>query len=301
MRSPEMTQLSRWDMVIVNNGVAGCLGRIQQKVMPRHYVIVAAKLLPTTTMSPRFPQELFDYIIDQEDSETLKACSTVCKQWTFRSRRHLFEVLYILIPADLNQWCESIPPAVDGPSKHVKRLIIHRGVVPLIRDPQPLDPYLDHFSALTQVIELELYAHRGPVHLDMMFKCFSGFRNTLQRLRFTACSFRFEEISQIIEFFPNVDTVIMFLPTLRSDEERPIPPHRPVSFPRIRTLFLDLSTWFPAIEADILSGLAEASMDLDHLSIVGPMSDMSAVQKLVDSTARSLTTLRVSPLGKSFS
>jgi len=88
------------------------------------------------------------------------------------------------------------------------------------------------------------------------------------------------KISRIIEFFPNIDAVTMFPPTLQFDEECPTPPYRPASFPHIRTSFLNLSSWFPAIEADVLSRLAEASMDLDHFSIVGPMSDMSVVRKL---------------------
>ena len=211
----------------------GLPGKDPAKGMPGRYAVVAVKLLPTTTMSPRSPQELVDYIIDRRDNKTLEVCSTVCKGWTFRSRRYLFEVLYILIPTDLDQWCESIPPTVDGPSEHVN--IAQRDVIPLASPSRwintlitsPLLPKQLNWSCTPSWPSTSGYDAQVFFRVQKYSPTFAFYRLLVQ-VRGDIPDYR---------FFPNVDTVIMFLPTLRSDEERPIPPHRPASFLRIRILF----------------------------------------------------------------
>ena len=71
------------------------------KVVPSLHVMLApgsTSLVSnfTTTMSPRFPQELFDLIIDHAryDEKALKNYSTVCKRWTVRSHSHFFDVVF---------------------------------------------------------------------------------------------------------------------------------------------------------------------------------------------------------------
>lgn len=253
-------------------------------------------------MSPRFPQELFDHIIDyaRYDDYNLKSYSTVCKRWSIRSRSHLFKTLLICRPIRLDQWCEGIPPTLDGPSRYVKELYVQMEVVPLVREPQPLDPYLDHFSALTQVVDLTLIGYRGKMHLDMIFQCFSGFKDTLCHLELTSVSF--QEVSQIVEFFPNLEALIVWSPTsLRFVKEGPLQPHREAVFPRLKSLVFRLSSKAPALEHHLLSGFAEASMDLEALSIVGQVPDPSVIQQLLDSSAQSLAYLCTSPLGRSWS
>jgi hypothetical protein len=63
------------------------------------------------------PQEMTDAIIDNlhDDSESLMACSTVCKVWTVPARRHLFE-------------------SVSTCSKDIARFLISgRAIIPFIR------------------------------------------------------------------------------------------------------------------------------------------------------------------------
>ena len=255
-------------------------------------------------MSPRFPQEIFDYIIDynQHQVKVLKTYSTVCKRWAVRSRSYLFDRLHIRIPADLDLWCQRIPSAIDGPSRYVKVLYIHAGVTPLVCEPRPLDPYLDHFSALTYVAGLILGGYRGSkLRLDVAFQCFSGFKNTLRWLKLTSNSFRFEEISRILEFFPNLETLLLWPPKIRpSDEKEPFQPPGRAVFPRLTRLdFHPISE--SLLEHHLLTGFAGASMDLESLTVLGPISDPGVVQKLLDSSAKSLTDLRILPLGKSCS
>ncbi|KAF9646670.1 hypothetical protein BDM02DRAFT_2983653 [Thelephora ganbajun] len=257
-------------------------------------------------MSPRFPQELFDRIIDYAEykDEVLKSYSMVCKRWSVRSRSHFFKILQICQPIDLDRWCKRIPPTTDGPSKHVKDLWVQFGVVPLVHEPPPLDSYLNHFSALTRVVDLTLIDHRGKVHLDTMFQCFSGFRNSLRRVKLFSNTFGFEEVSRIIEFFPNLETLVVWSPNSPRFAEKakgPFQPPRRASFPRLRNLCFHLFSKSPALEHNLLSGFAGASMDLETLSITGPVPDPSVVQKLLDSSAQSLIGLSTFPLGKSCS
>ena len=251
-------------------------------------------------MSPRFHQELFDYIIDYacHDRDALESYSTVCKRWANRSRSHLFKNLRMCHPTDFGRWCQEIPPTADGPSRYVKSLYVHPGVVSLARETQPLDQYPGHFLALTRVVDLTLFGYRGDVYMDTISQCFSGFRNTLRTLSLASSSLGFKETSQIAEFFPNLESLFLWSPESphsRSGDEQ----SRQASFPRLRHLDLCLSSKSPSLEDHLLSGFGEASMDLENLSIVGRVSNPRAVQKMVDSSAPSLTDLMVSPFGKS--
>lgn len=251
-------------------------------------------------MSPRFPQELFDYIIDNAhyDRKVLKACSTVCKSWTTRSRSHLFELLQFSQPLKLEKWCKGIPPTIDGPSRHVKRLYLDSEDVSFAGEPQSSDPCLDHFTALTQVIELTLIGYDDKVHLDTVFRRFSGFKDTLTCLELMCTSFGFEEVSRIAEFFPNLETLTIRPPD-EPIEESAFQPLRRATFPHLEGLVFYLSSECPALEHNLLSGFAEASMNLEGLVVLGPVSDISAVQKIVETSAQSLVYLQTSLLGKS--
>jgi len=253
-------------------------------------------------MSPRFPQEIFDYIIDnnQFEDEVLRTYSTVCKGWAIRSRSHLFAQIFFSTPDNLEMWRKAIPPTVDGPSQLVRVLYVYSEVLPLVHGSQPLDPYLDHLSALTQVVGLVLGSYHDKVDLGMAFQCFSGFRSSLRWIKLSSNSFRFEEMSRILEYFPNLEGLALWSPSSpRSSENEPFPPLRRASFPHLNHLDFHLLSGSPSLELHILSGFAEASMDLEILSVLGPVSDPSVVQKLVDSSARSLTDLTLTPLGKS--
>lgn len=181
----------------------------------------------------------------------------------------------------------------------MKNLYVHSRVVPLVREYQPLDQHLSHFSAFTRVVDLTLVGYRVDLHPDMISQYFLGFRDTLRSLVLASSSFRFNETSQIVEFFPNLETLHLWsLESLRSrsDHEQ----RRRATFPRLRNLNFHLSSKSPSLE-DHLSGFAEASMDLEALSVVGQVSNSEAVQKMVDSSAPSLIYLTTSPVGQSCS
>ncbi|KAF9783320.1 hypothetical protein BJ322DRAFT_1070155, partial [Thelephora terrestris] len=197
----------------------------------------------------------------------------------------------------LDEWCKTISPTIDGPSRHVRNLNIQTGIVPLVFEPRPLDPYLNHFSALTQVVNLMLVDHRGKPHLDMVFQCFSAFKNSLTYMKIITSSFEFEEISLIAEFFPNLKTLSVWGPSLlRCTEKRPLLPPRKASFPRLKVLHLHLLALYPELDNNILVGLSQASMDLQVLTVTGSVADVTLVQKLLDCSAHSLTQLMTVPL-----
>jgi len=71
------------------------------------------------------PQELIDHIIDHvDDRDSLKACSLVCRQWSARSRKHLFVEVDFTSVGNLRLWCARIRPGPSGPSSLVETLVL---------------------------------------------------------------------------------------------------------------------------------------------------------------------------------
>jgi len=69
------------------------------------------------------PQELIDHIIDHvDDRDSLKACSLVCRQWSARSRKHLFVKIDFTSVENLRSWCACVRPGPPGPSSLVETL-----------------------------------------------------------------------------------------------------------------------------------------------------------------------------------
>ena len=251
-------------------------------------------------MSPRFPQELFDHIIDYAShNDDLKTYSLVCKSWSIRSLSHLFANIVFNAPMDLQHWCKAIPPTPDGPSKYVKGLTFQPWVVPLILKPYRFDKYPIHFAALTRVVDLTI-ADDGGRRPDMLFLCFSAFQNTLQSLKIFGSSLEFNEISRMVEFFPNLEVLSVRGPTLcEPTQEDWLHPPRKASFPRLKSMYLHLLAGHPGLDNNLLSGFAQASMNLQLLSITGKIPNVTLVQKLLDTSAKSLSDIRVSPLSRS--
>ncbi|PBK93431.1 hypothetical protein ARMGADRAFT_928952, partial [Armillaria gallica] len=74
------------------------------------------------------PQELIDQIIDylHDDTQTLRACSTVCRTWTQSSQRHIFCHISIdLQPSSdiVPTFCQSL---VSAP--HVAQCLQHLSI-----------------------------------------------------------------------------------------------------------------------------------------------------------------------------
>ena len=260
-------------------------------------------------MPPRFPQEIFDEIIDQAVTiemnlvESLRAHSLVSKGWLNRSRSIRFEEVLFHQPTDLERWCEKISPSPDGPGRYVKTLEILSGVIPLVSDPQQLEKYIDHFTSFTQVENLILAHHKKEVHFDAIARCFSGFRNSVLFLEVNNSSFSFDELSQIMELFPNLVTMMCQYANLgRPSEDVQINPPRQASFKSLSALYLVLTfEGRQKLEFDqhLLSGFTKASMEnLELLGVRGKVPDLLPVQELVNSKANTLTTLRVQPLGR---
>jgi hypothetical protein len=124
--------------------------------------------------------------------------------------------------------------------------------------------------ALTNVTVLELFAYHGKAHLDMMFRCFSAFKDTLVWLRLSKISFGFEEMSWIVEFFPKLDSLDLWKPNGRnSGEVGPFQPPRRAVLPLLKSLDIQLVSSTLLLELYLLSGFAEASVDLKTLSVIG--------------------------------
>jgi hypothetical protein len=133
----------------------------------------------------------------------------------------------------------------------------------------------------------------------MVFQCFSAFRFTLLFLQFFSTPFDCNDMSQIIEFFPNLIVVKLFAcAEVRSPEKGPFPQPRRVSFPNLRNLEFILGGITPGYECHLISGFAKASKNLEMISITGTTPNLAIVQELVDSSAHSLLWLRTLPLGR---
>lgn len=252
-------------------------------------------------MSPRFPQELFDHIIDYAPHErVLRTYSLVCRRWSIQSRSHLFRDIAFRKPGSLDRWCKVIAPTIDGPSRHVKDLHIHSPSIPLAFEPQPLDPYLDHFSAFTRVVNLTLAHHQGKVHLDMLLQCFSASKNSLKCMKLSNSSFGFEETSRIAEFFPNLEVLDVWEATSSTPAQAvSLQPPREASFPRLKALYLYMLRYNLELDYNLLSGFAQASMNLQLLSVGGGVTNAARVQRMIDSSAQSLDDIRIPMLGGS--
>ncbi|KAF9789197.1 hypothetical protein BJ322DRAFT_1105063 [Thelephora terrestris] len=80
-------------------------------------------------MSPSFPPEIFDLVIDvlQDEPTTLKACCLVSKSWVPRTRRRLFAL--VLFASDgatnsLGSWMKAFPDPSDSPAHYARNLTI---------------------------------------------------------------------------------------------------------------------------------------------------------------------------------
>lgn len=251
-------------------------------------------------MSPRFPQEIFDHIVDQYPREIyLKNYSLVCKAWSDRCRPYLFESIQ-LSRSNWERWTKIIPPTLDGPSKYVLQIHIFAGVVPIVPDIRPLDSYIDHFSAFTQVIDLILVDHRGmPIHFDMLFQCLSALKDTLGSLTLWQNSYTFNEMSRIVEFFPNLQQLTIRAPIRPKEKSFSFPPPQKASFPKLKDLFFFATSGFPDMCDHLISGLGQASMNLETITLTGKPYKAAAVQPLLDSSADSLSFVCMPPLGRS--
>lgn len=222
------------------------------------------------------------------------------KSWALRSRSHIFDRIFFTLPRYLERWCTEIPLTTDGPSKYVRSLYFSTGTIPFVNEPQALDPYLAHFSALTRVRDLTLVGYRDEVQWDMVFQCFSGFKNNLLQLQLKCNLFGFNEISRMIEFFPNIQVFCLWGPgPPKLHENGPSQPPRQASFPGLTDLHLHMDAPNPLYENHIFSGFAKASMpNLEALGITGKFADPTVAQELLDSTAQTVRYLGLTLLGK---
>jgi hypothetical protein len=87
------------------------------------------KGLCRTVMSPSFPPEIFDLVIDdlKDELTTLKACCLVSKSWVPRTRRRLFAL--VVFASDgakntLETWMKAFPDPSDSPAHYARSLKI---------------------------------------------------------------------------------------------------------------------------------------------------------------------------------
>jgi hypothetical protein len=85
---------------------------------------------------PRLPQETSDYIVDllHDERETLRSCCLVSKSWVPRSRRHLFGMIRLVYPTEIQRWTEAFPDPAISPAYYTRSLLVNPALVLLAAD-----------------------------------------------------------------------------------------------------------------------------------------------------------------------
>jgi hypothetical protein len=110
-----------------------------------------------TTMCPRFPPEIPDYIVDilhdKDERETLKQCCLVSKSWVPRARKHLFAAIKFKGFGYFERWKEMFPDPTDSPACYARSLsfVSKKGI------PDVAEEDRDWIREFCNVVRLELH------------------------------------------------------------------------------------------------------------------------------------------------
>jgi hypothetical protein len=80
--------------------------------------------LMATMSNPRLPPEILDYIVDLLHNEPwwLQRCCLVAKSWVPRTRKYLFNKIYIASLDDLEAWWKVFPDPNSSPGHYTRTL-----------------------------------------------------------------------------------------------------------------------------------------------------------------------------------
>ena len=179
------------------------------------------------TLPPEIMDKILEHVSADEDGRrTLIACALVATWWTGPSQRRLFSSVEI----DENNYRRWINSVVHSGSKdhlleYVRSMWHGYGgeteTKYRMRD-LPQDPG-EYFSALRNLHSLTFFSIRIERNRARFHTYFSAFRETLTSLSLDTFSTPFSAFVALVDYFPNITTLLLRLFVLEHDE-RPVPP-----------------------------------------------------------------------------
>jgi hypothetical protein len=153
-------------------------------------------------MSPSFPPEILDYIVDQlhDDPIALKACCVTSKSWIHRTQKHLFACVEFSAPPYVGVWKQTFPDPSHSPAYHTRSLSIRGLSLITAADPGAGD----WIRAFHNVVHLHLEGLLMDHRVSLV--SFHGLSPTLRSLSLRSIS---PEVSDLICSFPLLEDLAL--------------------------------------------------------------------------------------------
>ena len=162
-------------------------------------------------MGVTLPQELIDEIIDEVAKDpklrtaNLKASSLVSHAWVDRSHKHLFSRKEFG-HGEFRDWCSTVRPGEDGPSRHVTRLRYRdeywdEGTCPFAANSE-------HIAYFTNVQRLRLID--AGLFSEEYVLAFTPLRSTLRILELEDCQMNINDLLAFLRPFTNLERLSLF-------------------------------------------------------------------------------------------
>lgn len=233
------------------------------------------------------PPELVENIIDcfSDDPQMLVTCSLVSKEWSIRSRCHLFNLV------DLNRetaerWRSIITPGPNGASCLVRTLTLRQSSIFPWLETKPLDAFSDHFSSFQNVERLFItWLDLSRFEPGSLARHFAHYGPSLRSLHLTYLRADYSTLITFLQLFPNLEELLIHIPRLFDDRPPPLT-SRPATNTRgtlnLSSFGLDSSPFVPHL----------TGFDLRFSSISLYQCDFSSGSSLSDLLEASASSLR---------
>ena len=239
----------------------------------------------------QLPQELVEDIVDRlsGDRPMLETCSLVATTWLPRSRHHLFNGVS-LNSKTVKKWCSAIRPGPDGPSNLIHTLSLYQAPGHRWLGTGSLDVISNHFSSFRRVEDLSItWLDLGDFEPGSLTRHFVHFGSSLRSLRLSYLCADFSALITFLQFFPNLQNILIHTPDLRDDG----PPLRISRMDPPFHGFLNLLS-FDSASSPFLSHLA--GLDLRFSSISAYDCNFSTglpLTRLLETSSSSLRSLEL--------
>jgi hypothetical protein len=163
-----------------------------------------------TTMSPSFPPEILDIIVNQlrDEPTALKSCCVASKSWIHRTRIHLFASVEFRAPnSHIKLWKKTFPDPSNSPAHHTRSLSIC-GLSAITAEDADASDWIRTFHNL---VHLHLECLAGD---RISLAPFCGLSPTLRSLSLRATPL---EVLDFICSFPLLEDLVLVLPGYGSE------------------------------------------------------------------------------------
>lgn len=244
-------------------------------------------------MPPYLPPEIIDLIVDNLNDEphTLGVCSLVSKDWTYRTRRHLFSRVTFGRSRYVSRWREAFRDPLNSPAHHTRILSI--GLTSFITDAD-MDTLLT-FCGVTH-LNVDTTCH---YHQTLSLVPLHGFSPSIRSLNLTLTTLTSSEIFDLVCSLPLLEDLSLAGRPRKWDETWKVPStsprlcgslklHRAGGIQSIISRLLDLPTgihfkkvsveWiFPGDVGSTMDLVSRCSDTLESLEITGNLTGQCSV------------------------